>query len=145
MLLLSPRFRAAFPQWHRRLGRIQALNVLFLVAPSGFGMAYYAFTGTVAAVGLGALAIATAVCVASGWRSAVKRDFVSHQRWMTRTFVLLCSAVVIRIIGGLATVAQYDEAWVYPFSVWVSWLLPLFIYEMSWRHKRFTQRAPTTV
>jgi hypothetical protein len=48
---------------------------------------------------------------------------------MSRTFVLLCSAVVIRMIGGLATIAQFDAAWLYPVSTWASWLVPLAIFE----------------
>jgi hypothetical protein len=93
-------------------------------------MAYYAETGAVAGFGLGSLAIATAVCTFLGWRSAVMRRFADHRHWMWRTFLLLCSAVVIRIIGGAATVAQFDALWLYPFSTWVSWLAPLLVFEL---------------
>lgn len=132
ILLVSDRFRNWVPAWHRRLGRIQVANVLLLVAPSGLFMAWYAQTGSIAAAGLGTLAIATAVCVALGWRAAVARKFSVHRRWMLRTFVLLCSAVVIRMIGGLATVLDFDAPWLYPASCWISWLLPLLVFE-SWR------------
>ena len=70
MLLVSARFRNQYPRWHRRLGRVQAVNILLLVVPSGLWMAYYAATGAVAGAGLGALAIATATYVALGWRGA---------------------------------------------------------------------------
>jgi hypothetical protein len=103
--------------------------VLLLVAPSGLWMARYAATGAVAGAGLGSLAVATAVCVVLGWRAAVRRRFDIHQRWMWRTLLLLCSAVVIRMLGGLATVAQFDAVWFYPLSTWVSWLAPLLIFE----------------
>jgi len=135
-VLISDRLRARWPKWHRRLGRVQGINVLLLVAPSGLWMARYAVTGAIAGAGLGALSIAAAVCVTLGWRAAMQRRYVTHQRWMERTFVLLCSAVVIRIIGGLATVTNFDAEWLYPASCWGSWLLPLVIYE--W----FTMRQP---
>ena len=128
-ILISERFRKVAPAWHRRLGRVQAANILLLVAPSGLWMSYYAATGAIAAAGLGSLAIATAVCVMLGVRAAVQRRFASHQLWMWRTFLLLCSAVVIRMMGGLAEVTQYDAPWVYPFSTWASWLGPLVIFE----------------
>jgi uncharacterized membrane protein len=128
-ILVSDRLRTVAPTWHRRLGHVQAACVLFLVAPSGLWMARYAATGAIAAAGLGSLAIATAVCVAFGWRSAVMRRIADHRRWMWRTFVLLCSAVVIRLIGGLATVTHFDALWLYPFSTWASWLAPLLILE----------------
>ncbi len=129
-LLIGDWLRRAAPQWHRRLGRVQGVLVLLLVVPSGLWMAYYAQTGAVAGVGLGSLAIATAVCIALGWRAAVRRQFVVHRRWMTRTFILLCSAVVIRMIGGLATVTHFDATWVYPLSAWASWLVPLLVFDV---------------
>jgi hypothetical protein len=128
-LLVSERLRKRAPAWHRRLGRIQGVCVLLLVAPSGLYMARYAATGAVAATGLGSLAVATAVCVALGWRAAVQRRFPDHRRWMLRTFVLLCSAVVIRMIGGLASVLEFDAPWLYPASTWLSWLAPLLVLE----------------
>jgi hypothetical protein len=128
-ILLSSQFRAWTPLWHRRLGRFQIACILLVLVPSGLWMAWYAMTGPVAAVGLGFLAVATAICAAAGWRAAVARRFIDHRRWMLRTYILLCSAVVIRLIGGLASVLQIDAVWVYPVSVWASWIIPLLILE----------------
>lgn len=136
MILISDRFRLRFPKWHRYLGRSQAINVLFLVAPSGLLMAYRAMTGPIAAVGFALLAIATAVCMAMGWRTAVQRRFTEHRLWMQRCFVLLCSAVVVRVIGGLLTVIDYGPTWPYQAAAWGSWLVPLAIYELSQRTGR---------
>ena len=74
-LLIVEQFRRVAPAWHRRLGRVQAICILFFVVPSGLWMAGYAATGTVAAAGLGALAIATATCAVMGWRAAVARHW----------------------------------------------------------------------
>lgn len=131
-VLISERFRRWAPRWHRRLGRAQVAAILLLLVPSGLWMARYAATGAIAGAGLATLAITTAVCTALGWRAAVRREFNVHRRWMFRTYLLLCSAVVIRLIGGLADVCQFDALWLYPLSTWVSWLAPLLIYE-SWR------------
>jgi hypothetical protein len=130
-ILISDRFRARFPAWHRRLGRVQVASILLLLTPSGLWMAPYAETGAVAATGLGLLAFATAACVTMGWRAAVSRRLADHQRWMLRTYLLLCSAVVIRLIGGLASVVQFDANWLYPLAVWSSWLMPLLIFEST--------------
>jgi predicted membrane protein DUF2306 len=128
-ILISDRFRRWAPIWHRRLGKFQIACVLLVLVPSGLWMAGYAMTGAVAAAGLGLLAIATAMCAVMGWRAAVGRRFVDHRRWMWRTYLLLLSAVVIRMIGGLASVFHVDAIWVYPLSAWASWLVPLVIYE----------------
>ena len=137
MILVSEQFRRSFPAWHRYLGRIQVACVLLLVTPSGLWMAFYADeTGTIAGTGFAALAVATGMCVALGWRSAVKRRFAEHQRWMQRCFVLLCSAVVLRLIGGATTVAGVEAAWIYPLAAWTCWLVPLMAYELHryvWR------------
>ncbi len=130
MILIIAHFRLRFPKWHRCLGRIQVACVLLLVAPSGLWMAFYAETGAIAGAGFASLAVATGTCVALGWRSAVKRRFAEHQRWMLRCYVLLCSAVVLRLIGGVATVAGVEAVWVYPLAAWTCWLVPLMAYEL---------------
>ena len=81
MILTSEQFRRRFPTWHRYLGRIQVACVLLLVTPSGLWMSFYAETGAVAGAGFAALAAATGMCVALGWRSAMNRRFAAHQRW----------------------------------------------------------------
>jgi hypothetical protein len=131
-VLVSARLRRRAPAWHRRLGRLQGVCVLLVVAPSGLWMAFYAETGAIAGVGLGLLAVATATCVLFGWRAALSRRFDDHRRWMWRTFLLLCSAVVLRMIGGLATVLELDADWLYPLSTWISWTVPLLAFE-TWR------------
>lgn len=128
-ILVSDGFRLRFRWWHRYLGRIQVGCVLFLVAPSGLWMAYYVDTGIIAAAGFAALAIATGTCVAIGWRSAVNRRFLEHRRWMWRCFLLLCSAVVLRLIAGLATAVRFEAVWFNPLLAWTSWLIPLLVFE----------------
>ncbi len=136
LLLLSERFRRRFPKWHRILGRIQVACVLLLVAPSGLWMARYAETGAVAAVGFATLAILTGASAVLGWRLAVQRRFAEHRRWMWRCYILLCSAVVLRLLGGLATVADVGADWPYQFAAWISWMVPLSIFELTGFLKR---------
>ncbi len=121
-------------RWHRLTGRLQVANVLVLVAPSGLWMAFYA-PGDTAAVGFGSLAVATWLFTFFGFRWALNRDFDRHRLWMLRAFALLCSAVLIRAIGGLAMVMNLTQDWVYPFSAWACWLLPLAILEIFLRVK----------
>jgi hypothetical protein len=141
LILIGERSRARYPKWHRRLGRLQVACVLLLVAPSGLVMAYHATAGPIAAAGLAALAIATATCVSLGARSAMTRRFADHRRWMWRAYLLLCSAVVIRLIGGLATVTGATAPWVDPLGAWMSWLVPLAAFELrEWTFARGDSR-----
>ena len=130
LILLSEAFRRRHARWHRYLGRFQTFNVLFLLTPSGLFMARHSATGAIAALGFSTLSLATAACVALGWRAAVTRRFRNHERWMWRGYLLLCSAVVLRLIGGLATIAGIGADWVYSLAAWASWLLPLLVFEV---------------
>lgn len=141
MLLVSNRFRSRFPKWHRYLGRIQVAGILLLVSPSGLWMAYYAQAGTVAAVSFALLAILTGACAALGWKAAMQRRFAVHRRWMSRCYLLLCSAVVLRLMGGLATVSGVSAPWFDPLASWACWVLPLAAYELSALRKN-RQRRP---
>jgi len=93
-------------------------------------MALFAQPKPIASTGFAALALFTGIFAALGWKAALNRQFSSHRVWMCRTYMLLGSAVVIRIIGGLATVTDTQAEWIYPASAWASWLLPLASYEL---------------
>lgn len=116
------------PAFHRGLGKTHIAAVLLLLTPSGLWMAPYAMEGVVPAAGFATLAMATGVCAALGWRMAVARRFSEHRRWMERTFVLLASAVVLRVIGGASEVWGLEGA--YPWAAWLSWLVPLGVLEL---------------
>lgn len=132
LVLLSDTARRRFPRWHRRLGRVQGVLVLLLVAPSGLWMAGYA-PGMIAQSGFATLALATGGCAAMGWRDAVRRRFETHRWWMLRCYALLCSAIVLRLIGGLSELT--GAHWTYPLAAWISWMLPLAGVEL-WRVTR---------
>lgn len=140
LLLMSERFRLRFPQWHRQLGRVHVINVLLLVLPSGLWMAYYTQTGPIAGVSFAILAVVTATCSALGWRTAMQRRFAAHRRWMERSFVLLCSAVALRLLAGLGTVLEVRASWFDTVISWSSWCVPLFLLELS-RLKLFSRLA----
>lgn len=130
LILMNDRIRLWFPRGHRYLGRVQATSVLLFVVPSGLWMSYYSLSGAIAGFGFASLGIATTVCTALGWRAALRRRFPEHRRWMWRTFLLLCSAVAVRMMGGIATVAKIEAISFYQLAAWISWLGPLAVFEL---------------
>jgi hypothetical protein len=136
LILIAERSQARFPRWHRFLGRVQAACVLLLVTPSGLWMAFHAAAGPIAATGLATLAIATAACISLGVKAAVTSRFADHRRWMWRGYLLLCSAVVLRLLGGLAIVTGVTAPWVDPVMNWMSWLVPLAAFELRERTRQ---------
>ena len=130
LVLVDRSLRLRFPRWHRALGRVQIAVVLFLLVPSGLRMALEAEGGIVGRLGFSALAVTTGGCTALGWKAAVERRFDAHRRWMTRSFVLLCSAVVLRLVSAIATLAGFHAEWLYPLAAWTTWIVPLLINEI---------------
>jgi hypothetical protein len=131
LALVSEAFRQRFPRWHRQLGKAQGMLVLLVLAPSGLWMSGYAATGPMAGAAFAAQSLAVAACVLIGWRLAMRRRFPEHRTWMWRCFLLLCSAVTLRLIGGAVSVAEIANPWSYALAAWASWLVPLGVFELA--------------
>jgi uncharacterized membrane protein len=138
LILLNDSFRRRHRTWHRYLGRVQVLVLLFLLLPTSVVMARHAFGGWPAMVSFLLLSAATALCAIFGVVHAVRRRFERHRRWMLRSYILICSTVVLRLTLGAAGVigVRSPEAasiW----AAWTSWLVPLMAFEVIqiWRKK----------
>lgn len=130
LVLLSDTVRERCRGLHRWLGRIQVAVLLLLVLPTGVVMSRHAFGGWPAGLSFLLLSVATAVCAIAGVVHARRRQFARHRRWMVRSYVLICSAVALRLISGtagLVEVSNPEEAYVV--AAWASWLVPLAAYE----------------
>jgi hypothetical protein len=82
------------------------------------------------------LSAATAGCTIVGVVYAIRRRFDRHRRWMLRSYVLICSTVVLRLIlgtAGLIGVSSPEQASIW--ASWVSWLVPLAALLIVERHK----------
>jgi hypothetical protein len=126
LILLSEYVRRRHGGWHRWLGRAQVVVLLFLVLPSSVVMSRHAFGGWPAGLSFLLLSVATAGCAIVGVVHACRRRYDRHRRWMLRSYVLICSAVALRLISGtagLVGVPSPEQAYV--FAAWSSWLFPL--------------------
>lgn len=133
--------RKSLRNWHRRLGKTLAYLVLLVMLPSGFVMATQALTGPIAGAAFFILTFATAFCVSIASWHASQRRFAIHQVWATRSFILLCSPMLLRLMTGATIVLDIDNAWTYRFAAWGSWSIPLAIFEIRRflkRHRRFS-------
>ena len=131
LILLSETFRRRFRGWHKRLGWVQVIVLLAFVLPTSAIMSRHAFGGWPAGLSFLLLSAATATCAIVGVVYACRRSYDQHRRWMLRSYVLICSAVTLRLISGtagLVGVSSPEQAYI--FAVWISWLLPLAAYEI---------------
>lgn len=129
---------------HRSGGKLQALIVLGFVVPSGFMMARHAYAGPVATYGFASLSILTGFSMAVSIYFARARQIHRHQYWAGFCYVLLCSPLLLRIINGATSVAQYDSEGFYRLNAWCSWLIPLAFY-VGWRYHQNRQARTFTV
>ncbi|MDP6447353.1 MAG: DUF2306 domain-containing protein, partial [Pirellulaceae bacterium] len=125
-----PRVRAA----HRWAGRVQIFVVAAIVAPSGLVMARYAFSGPIAGIAFALLSVATGVTAAVTAWCAITGRLADHQTWAQRCYILLCSPLLLRLVAGFTIVTKIESPWTYRLNAWLSWLVPLAIYEM-WRRR----------
>jgi uncharacterized membrane protein len=140
LILMSEYVRRRFGRLHRWAGRVQVGVLLLFVLPSSVVMSRHAFGGWGAGVSFLLLSLATAGCAVLGVYYARRGRYESHRRWMSRCYVLICSAVVLRLISGAAgLVGVSSPEGAYVVAAWCSWLLPLAAYEIV---ERLATRRP---
>ena len=134
LILLSESVRRRHGRLHRVLGRVQVVVLLLFVLPSSVVMSRHAFGGWPAGLSFLLLSAATAGCAIVGVVHARRRRFDRHRRWMLRSYVLICSAVALRLISGAAgLVGVPSPEGAYIVAAWGSWLIPLAAYELAER------------
>jgi uncharacterized membrane protein len=134
LILLIERVRRRHRRLHRALGRVQVVVLLLFVLPSSVVMSPHAFGGWPAGLSFLLLSAATASCAIAGVVHARRRRYEQHRRWMLRSYVLICSAVALRLISGAAALVEAPSPQgAYIIAAWSSWLLPLAAYEIAER------------
>lgn len=96
---------------------------------------------------LAALSIAWLVTAAMALRAAINRRFDSHRDWMIRSYVLVWSFVLCRLIAQIPPLAFLGELGGGAALGWLSWLIPLAIAEICLQWKagaREPARLPRT-
>lgn len=131
LVLLNEHVRSRHGRWHRWLGRVQVVVLLLFVLPSGAVMSQHAFGGRQAGLSFLLLSAVTACCAIVGVVHARRRRFDRHRSWMLRSYLLICSAVALRLISGAAEVLGVSSPEnAYILAAWSCWLLPLIAYEI---------------
>ena len=124
-------FRAKNKRFHRNLGKVYLAAILFVAGPSGLYMAMFANGGTLAQVGFTILSF---IWVAFTWQAYAKarqKDFLSHKKWMIRSFALTFAAVTLRLWVPLCSlVFGMDHDITVIGTAWLSWLPNLVIAEL---------------
>ncbi len=129
------RFEKKYPVLHRNAGKVYVAAVLFLAAPGGFIIAFSAIGGQVSELCFLLLAMLWMYFTYKAYQTARERNFVEHKKHMTRSFLLMLSAINLRILSFIFNhYLQYDSVQMYIWAAWLSWVPSLLIYEfIQWR------------
>ncbi len=128
--------------WHRWLGRVSGVLVLFALVPSGVVLAFDAKGGPVVTAGFLLSAVIVAGAMLLGVRAARRRDLLLHARAMRHVIGQMSVAVVSRalIVGLDAIGVDPDSAYVA--ALWAPVLLSAAVVELLsrralvWSRKR---------
>ena len=124
-------FNSAFfrKAWHRRLGTIYLLTVLFISAPTGFLMGLHANGGLASKASFVLLSSLWFTTTLLAFLSIKKRRFVDHGEWMLYSYALTLSAITFRLIAlgfDLFDIHVRPQE-VYVTTAWLSWVPNIII------------------
>jgi len=128
-LQFFPGIRRRWPAWHRRAGTAYVVCVM-LGGAAALALAFGTTSGPVGSAGFGLLAVCWLGATANAWRLARARDFVRHQRWMTRSYALTFAAVTLRLYLPIAAVAHLDFMAAYRAISFLCWVPNLVVAEI---------------
>ncbi|QLQ40375.2 DUF2306 domain-containing protein [Micromonospora robiginosa] len=141
-LQVWPWFRRRHPVAHRRLGRVYLFGGVFPAGVAVLGVAPLSSTGFVSQVGNTVLAVLWLATAVAGYRTARRRRFAEHRRWMVRNYALTLSIVLNRLWLVLfvvlllprvdTTFGGDQDAMIRAAagaSVWMSWVVNLLVAE----------------
>ena len=137
------KFLKRFSHWHRPLGKLQFVLVLFLLTPTGIVMSTRANTGAVAGMAFFLLSLATAYSMIAAVWHVRQGDYETHRLWATRCFLMLCSPMLLRLMQGAVITLDYNSQVTYPIVAWTSWTVPLLVFEI--RRLRTLQQERSVV
>jgi len=128
----SIRSRAA--KLHRMMGRVYVVCVLLFAAPGGFIMAFGTRGGVSSMACFLVMSVTTWFFTWQGWRAAKRGEFAAHRKWMSRSYLMMASAIILRIIDPALRQAGVPDLISYQASVWLSWVPSLGLFEFLQRH-----------
>jgi len=130
---VSRTMRVKWPLMHRYLGRAYCGCVLVAAAPGGLVMGWRAYGGLSSELCFTLLAALTWGSTFAGWYYGWRGDVRRHSKWIIRSYLLISSAICLRLLHPILVVLGLGHELTYQIAVWSSWLLPVGLFEMGTR------------
>jgi len=120
--------RRKYTKLHRTIGKAYVFIILLLAGPSGLMLAYYAKGGFWSQLSFIILSIFWLVFTFLAFRTALKKDFVAHKKFMFYSYALTLSAISLRlwkwIIANTIALPPHET---YIIVAWLAWTLNLIV------------------
>lgn len=138
----NQRLLRRFPKLHRKIGYLYFFFVVFLAAPSGIFIGYYANGGLLAKISFILLGLMWLLFTLKAIAYIKQGDIKHHQNFMLRSFALAFSAITLRlwkvILVYLFQPAPMD---VYQIIAWLGWIPNLLFIEYLIRKKNNREKT----
>jgi predicted membrane protein DUF2306 len=140
-LLMGPwQFRRSLrmrrPHVHRWMGRTY-VTACVVGGAAGASIAMFSDAGPIAGSGFLMLGLAWLITTLLGWRAALQRRYVDHERWMIRSFALTLAAVTLRIYLPIGIMVNEGDFYTpYRAIAWLCWVPNLLVAELWLRNRR---------
>jgi uncharacterized membrane protein len=85
-----------YKKWHRFIGKIYVIDILFITGPASFIMALLANGGISSRIAFTMLSVLWMFTTAKAWQTAKAKQITAHKAWMMRSYALTLSAITLR-------------------------------------------------
>jgi hypothetical protein len=138
-------------QWHRNIGKMYVATILFLSAPAGLVMSFYANGNLVSKFSFAFLSVLWWVVTFWSYRLIRNKKILEHGNWMLRSYALTFSAITLRlymfVISKFHLFSTWTDADIYVMLSFMSWIPNLVVAEILIARsfsKKLIQKKPTT-
>ncbi len=115
---------------HRLIGKIYVVAILFIAAPTGLYMAFFANGGIYSSIGFVIMSVLWFYTTWMAINTIRKKQVQEHVKWMVRSYALTFAAVTLRLwVPFLSLVIEMEHLKVIIITAWISWLFNLIAAE----------------
>ncbi|MBA3664256.1 MAG: DUF2306 domain-containing protein [Bacteroidetes bacterium] len=124
-------FRKRNLNFHRLTGKIYIGAILFIAAPTGLYMAFYANGGFYSTLGFLLMSVLWFYTTYMALHTIKKKQIQNHSNWMVRSYAMTFAAVTLRLwVPFLSLLAEMEHLKVIVVTAWISWLFNLIAAEL---------------
>lgn len=132
------------PKLHSNIGKAYTYTTLFLVAPTGMYMSFWAKEGLWSTLGFFITGVALSITTLKGLTTFKNGNLKGHVEWMTRSYAVATSAITFRLLHLYFHSIGLEYHFNYILSIWMSLLINLLLAEFSilyLNHKFFKSKS----